>query len=420
MQSMRKFFIVLFVVFPCFLFAQPDSTQHIVPGRKNSAAQQQKPYVILISADGFRHDFADKYQATNLKGLRRSGVAAKSMIPSFPSLTFPNHYSIATGLYPAHHGLVDNTFYDPQKKQLYRIANRQAVEDSSWYGGTPLWVLAEQQQMISACFYWVGSEAAVRGVRPTHYYRYNELIDIDQRLEIVKSWLTLPQEKRPHLITFYMSDVDHEAHSYGPDSKQTEEAVQFIDRTVARLVRMTDSLKLPVNYIFVSDHGMTAVDTTNFVSFPAAADTNRFFIPFAEELVHLYAKDKKFIQPAYKALKKEAKDFSVYKLTETPQRWHYSDKDDRYKRAGDFLLIPKLPRIFNARKRKVSPGQHGFDNAFPDMHASFYAWGPAFKQNLTIDSFENVHVYPLIAKILGLTISEKIDGSLTVLQPILR
>jgi predicted AlkP superfamily pyrophosphatase or phosphodiesterase len=185
-------------------------------------------------------------------------------------------------------------------------------------------------------------------------------------------------------------------------------------------VRLTDSLKLPVNYIFVSDHGMTAVDTSNFVNFPAAADTNRFFIPFAEELVHLYAKDKKFIQPAYEALKKEAKDFSVYKLSETPQRWHYSDKDDRYKRAGDLLLIPKLPRIFNVRKRKISPGQHGFDNALPDMHASFYAWGPAFKQNLTIETFENVHVYPLIAKILGLTISEKIDGSLSVLQPILR
>ena len=153
---MRKSLIVFFLTCHGFLFAQPDSAQHIVPGRKNSAAAQQKPYVILISADGFRHDFADRYQATHLQALRSSGVAAKGMIPSYPTLTFPNHYAIATGLYPSHHGLVDNTFYDPQKKQLYRIANRQAVEDSSWYGGTPIWVLAEQQQMISACFYWVG------------------------------------------------------------------------------------------------------------------------------------------------------------------------------------------------------------------------------------------------------------------------
>jgi predicted AlkP superfamily pyrophosphatase or phosphodiesterase len=420
MQSMRNFYIVLFFIWPGLLYAQPDSTQHIVPGRKNSAAQQQKPYVILISADGFRHDLADKYQAANLLNLRSRGVAAKAMIPSYPTLTFPNHYSIATGLYPAHHGLVDNTFYDPQKKQLYRIGNRQAVQDSSWYGGIPLWVLAEQQQMVSACFYWVGSEAAVRGVRPTHYYFYNELIDIDKRIEVVKSWLTMPEDVRPHLITFYMSEVDHEAHSYGPDSKQAAEAVQFIDASVAKLVRMTDSLKLPVNYIFVSDHGMTTVDTINTVELPAAADTNQFFIPISEELLHLYAKDKKFIQPAYEALKKQAKDYDVYLPAETPARWHYSDKDDRYKRAGDILLVPKWPRIFNIRKRKLSPGQHGFDNSIRDMHASFYAWGPAFKQNITIGAFENVHVYPLIAKILGLRITEPIDGRLTVLQPILR
>lgn len=417
---MRKFVIVLFIVLPFFLQAQPDSTQHSVPARKNSPAQQQKPYVILISADGFRYDLADKFQATHLQGLRRKGVAAKSMIPSYPTLTFPNHYSIATGLYPSHHGLVDNTFYDPQKKQLYRIGNRQAVEDSSWYGGTPLWVLAEQQQMVTACFYWVGSEAAVRGIRPTHYYRYNELIGIDKRIEVVKNWLTLPEEERPHLITFYMSDVDHEAHSYGPGSKQAGEAVHSIDKAVWRLVQMTDSLQLPVNYIFVSDHGMTTVDTVNFVSLPAAADTNKFYIPSSEELLHLYAKDKKYIQPAYVALKKTAKDYTVYTLSETPARWHYSDKDDLFNRAGDLLLVPKWPKIFNTRGRKVSAGQHGFDNALPDMQASFYAWGPAFKQNLRIEPFENVHIYPLIAKILGLTITEKIDGNLKVLQPILR
>lgn len=417
---MGKLLIILLAAIPCLAKAQPDSTQYVMPGRTNSVAQQQKPYVILISADGFRHDFAEKYTAQNLLSLRNGGVKAKSMRPSYPSLTFPNHYTIATGLYPAHHGLVDNTFYDSQKKQLYRIGNRQAVEDSSWYGGTPIWVLAEQQQMLSACFYWVGSEAPVRGVRPAYYYRYNELIGIDRRIEVVKNWLTLPEEQRPHLITFYMPDVDHEAHTYGPDAKQTEEAVHAIDNAVSKLVRLTDSLKLPVNFIFVSDHGMTAVDTVNFVALPAAADTNQFFIPITEEMLHLYAKDKKFIQPAYEALKKQSGDYAVYKPSQTPARWHYSNKDDRFKRVGDLLLVPKWPRIFNIRNRKVSPGQHGFDNDIKDMHASFYAWGPAFKQNLTIETFDNVHVYPLIAKILGLTITEKIDGKLKVLQPVLR
>lgn len=417
---MRKFFIALLLAAPCFLAAQPDSTQHVIQGTKNHGEHKEKPYVILISADGFRYDFADKYQAKNLLALRKKGVAAKSMIPSYPTLTFPNHYTIATGLYPSHHGLVDNTFYDPELKQLYRISNRQAVESSHWYGGTPLWVLAGQEGMLSACFYWVGSEAVIQGVRPTYYYRYNELLDINRRIDIVKEWLTMPEDRRPHLITFYMPEVDHEAHSYGPDSKQAGEAVQKIDYAIGRLVSMTDSLKLPVNYIFVSDHGMTAVDTTRFVALPAAADTNRFFIPASEELLHLYAKDKKFVEPAYAALKKQAKDFDVYRLSETPPRWHYSDKDDKYGRAGDLLLVPKWPRIFNARGRRVSPGQHGFDNAIRDMHASFYAWGPAFKENMTIEPFENVHIYPLIVKILGLPMPAAVDGRPEVLQPILR
>jgi predicted AlkP superfamily pyrophosphatase or phosphodiesterase len=400
--------------------AQVDITQHIVPGRANSAQQQQKPYVILISADGFRWDLADKYHARHLQQLRSNGVAAKSMMPSYPSLTFPNHYSIATGLYPAHHGLVDNTFYDKVKNETYRIGYRKAVEDSSYYGGTPLWVLAEQQQMLSASFYWVGSETAVQGVRPTYYYRFNDSIDIDSRIQAVKNWLTLPEDKRPHLITFYLPQVDHAEHMYGPDSKQTEEEVHFIDEAVAKMVRTTDSLHLPVNYIFLADHGMLAADTVHLIPFPAAIDTTKFRVPDGDVLVHLYAYDQKDVQPTYEALKKQAVDYDVYLAAEVPARWHYSASDDRFNRIGDIILVPHAPRSFSFKKgRRQLAGKHGFDNALPDMHATFYAWGPAFKQHLQIATFENVNVYPLIAHILGLTITGNIDGSLNVLKPVL-
>ncbi|HZK65297.1 MAG TPA: ectonucleotide pyrophosphatase/phosphodiesterase, partial [Puia sp.] len=156
-----------------------DTAQQIVPGRFNRPDQLKKPYVILISADGFRYDLADKYHATNLLRLRKEGVEAAYLQSSFPSLTFPNHYTIVTGLYPAHHGLVDNSFYDPAKDASYSIGNKSAVQDSSWYGGTPLWVLAEKQGMLSASFYWVGSEAAIQGVRPTYYYKFNTKISMD-------------------------------------------------------------------------------------------------------------------------------------------------------------------------------------------------------------------------------------------------
>ncbi|OQP61836.1 phosphodiesterase [Niastella vici] len=417
---MRIYLALLVLFMPVFLAAQVDITQQVIPGRSNSAQQQQKPYVIVISADGFRYDLADKYNATHLQQLRSSGVAAKALIPSYPSLTFPNHYTLVTGLYPSHHGLVDNSFYDKKRDESYRLGNRKAVEDSSWYGGTPLWVLAEQQQMVSASFYWVGSEAAIKGIRPTYYYRYNDSIDIDTRIQDVKNWLTQPEDKRPHLITFYMSEVDHAEHMNGPDSKQTEEAVHFIDESIAKMVRMTDSLKLPVNYIFLADHGMLTADTLNLMPKPAALDTTKFKVPDGDVLVHLYAYNEKDIQPTYEALKKEAVDYDVYLAREVPARWHYGAADDRYQRIGDILLVPHSPKSFSFRKRRPLLGKHGFDNAIPDMQATFYAWGPAFKKQVQIDAFENVNVYPLVAYILGLHITEKIDGELKVLQPILK
>jgi len=417
---MRIYTALLTLFIPILLTAQVDITEHVIPGRSNSAQQQQKPYVILISADGFRYDLTDKYNATHLQQLRGSGVAAKALIPSYPSLTFPNHYTLVTGLYPSHHGLVDNSFYDKKRDESYRLGNRKAVEDSSWYGGTPLWVLAEQQQMISASYYWVGSEAAIKGVRPTYYYRFNDSIDIDSRIQDVKNWLTLPEDKRPHLITFYMSDVDHAEHMYGPDSKETAEAVHFIDESIAKMVRMTDSLKLPVNYIFLADHGMINADTLNLMPKPAALDTTKFKVPDGDVLVHLYAYNEKDIQPTYTALKKEAVDYDVYLAGEVPARWHYGATDDRYQRIGDIILVPHAPKSFSFRKRRPIPGKHGFDNAIPEMQATFYAWGPAFKKQVEIPAFENVNVYPLVAHILGLKITEKIDGEFKVLQPILK
>src|ERR1700722_9470026 len=246
----------LFIFFTVNIVIAQDTTQQIVSGRSNSVGQQKKPYIILISADGFRYDLADKYNATNLLRLRNKGINAAYMQPSYPSLTFPNHYSIVTGLYPSHHGIVDNTFYDKQKNETYTIRNKKVVGDGTWYGGTPLWVLAEKQQMLSASFYWVASESAIQVVRPTYYYIYNDAIPIDKRIETVKNWLQLPEDKRPHFITFYFPQVDHQEHTYGPDSKEAEEAVHLVDESVGKLVRTVDSLGLDVSFIFLADHGM--------------------------------------------------------------------------------------------------------------------------------------------------------------------
>ncbi|HSZ34549.1 MAG TPA: ectonucleotide pyrophosphatase/phosphodiesterase [Puia sp.] len=416
---MRKIFLLSFLILSGILHAQ-DSSQHIVPDRSNRVDQIKKPYIILISADGFRYDLADKFQAKNLIRLRSSGVTADYMESSFPSLTFPNHYSIATGDYPAHDGIVDNTFFDPSRNQIYTMGNRKEVEDSSWYDATPIWVLAEKQKMLTASFYWVGAEAAIQGIRPTYYYKFNSLIPMEDRIRFVRNWLQLPEEKRPHLITFYIPDVDHEEHLHGVDSKQTEDAVHYVDESIAQLVKTVDSLNLPVNYIFLSDHGMTDIDTLNTLTLPESVDTSRFVITNSQALVHMYAKNSADIIPAYNELKLAAKDYEVYLATNLPGRWHYSKKDDRYNRIGDIILVSNPPKVFNLNGRHLNPATHGFDPALPVMHATFYAWGPAFKSDLKIKGFENVNVYPLMTKILQLKITEPVDGYIKVLQPILK
>ena len=407
-----------FLLLSLHTFAQ-DTTQHRVEGRMNAPDQLSKPYVILISADGFRSDFADKYDAEFLKSKRSLGVSAPSMIPSYPTLTFPNHYTLVTGLYPAHHGLVNNRFYDPTTRQEYSMGNKKMVSEGKWYGGTPLWVLAEKQGMLAASNFWVASEADIQGVRPSYYYVYNEVTPIAQRIQSVKDWLSLPETKRPHFITFYLPEVDHDAHAFGPEDPRVKKSVQFVDQAIRDLQAALDPLKLPINYVFVSDHGMVTVDNKNTMGLPAEIDTAAFRVPSGDALLQVHAKDPSRITSTYEALKKN-QNFDTYLMSETPEHWHFRPTDDRYNRLGAILLVPKLPRVFNLSRYPTNQGKHGFDTRLPEMQASFQAWGPALKIGKRIPPFENVDIYPLVAQMLGLVYDPlEIDGRLDTWKKVL-
>jgi len=223
----------------------------------NAAAQLSKPYVVLVSLDGFRYDYAKRYGAKRLLELAARGASAPNgMIPVFPSLTFPNHYTLVTGLYPEHHGIVANSFYDPARKERYSFSDSKTNGDGSWYGGTPLWALAEQQGMRSASFFWPGSEAEIQGKRPSYYMRYDDKFPDETRVEQILAWLRLPPEKRPHFITLYYSNVDHAGHVFGPDAPETGEAVRHVDGLLGKLADGIATLGLAVDLIVVSDHGM--------------------------------------------------------------------------------------------------------------------------------------------------------------------
>jgi predicted AlkP superfamily pyrophosphatase or phosphodiesterase len=420
MLNAKSLLIFISLVFAVPILKAQDTVQKVIPNRYNSIEQQQKPYVILISIDGFRWDLADKYQAKNLIKLRESGVQADYLKASYPSLTFPNHYSIVTGLYPSHHGVVDNIFYDKTTDVLFKRSDKSMAVDSTWYKGKPLWVLAEQQKMLSAIFYWPGSEISMDGIRPTYYYNYDEIIPIERRINIVKDWLELPEEKRPHFIALYFPQVDKAAHKYSVDSEQTKAAVQLVDDAIGKMLENAKATGLAINFIVLSDHGMTTVDQDNTIALPKEIDLNQFKVPTGTALLHLYANKKEYIKPTYKALKLNANDYDVYLSKEIPKAWHYNKKEDRYTRVGDILLVPHLPKVFSINNAKPEMGQHGFNPAITDMHATFYAWGPQFKSGLKTPAFENVNIYPLIAKILGLTYSQKIDGKEKYITPILK
>ncbi len=424
---MKKIFLFCLLVLSLIIFAQKgivDTAQVVITNRFNNAEAMQKPYVIMISADGFRYDYTKKCNAKNLLKFSNQGVWAKAMIPSYPSITFPNHWSLITGLYPSHHGLIDNFFYDYKRKESYAMNKKDNAEDGSWYGGIPLWSLAEKQNVLSASLQWVGSASDAGGIRPTYYYHYHEKFSPLEKVNKVVNWLKLPEEQRPHFISLYFPEVDGAGHHFGPESKETETAVHLVDDAIGELVQKVNNLGLKnVNFIFVSDHGMIQVEGGNPLNIPEILfDKNRFDYYNSQTLLRVYVKNPDEVKKVYKELKaNKTDDYEVYLDKKFPKYLHFATKDDKYNRIGQILLIPKAPKIFLEKGRKTSVGKHGYNpRIVSEMKATFFAWGTEFKNNLEIDEFENINVYPLVAEILGLKIDEKIDGRLKVLKPILK
>ncbi|MGA8409732.1 MAG: ectonucleotide pyrophosphatase/phosphodiesterase, partial [Candidatus Acidiferrales bacterium] len=404
----------------------------VVDHGPNSAEQERKHYVILVSLDGFRSDYARKYDAHNLLALGERGASSPDgMIPAYPSITFPNHYSIVTGLYPEHHGIVGNAFYDPARKQVYSYRDAQAVDDGTWYGGTPLWVLAEQQGMRAACFFWPGSEADIQGVRPSYYMKYDAKYPNEKRVEQVLAWLRLPAAQRPHFITLYFSEVDSAGHAHGPDSEEVARAVHEVDTEIGRLETGLATLKLPVDVIVLADHGMIKVEG-DWIDLDQYFD--RSLLERSEE-TFMYAKSEADAATIYDELKGKSDKFQVYRSGHMPEHLHF----DGNPREGDPIVVPTGPYLLRvsapppdaangamAGHGNAPPvGMHGYDpEHMPQMKAIFYAAGPDIRGGVKVAPFEDVNVYPLVAHILGLDIAHlktgAIDGRLAVLRGVLK
>ena len=419
LRSALKFFLIAGLVLAGSASAQDPTPVISVPNPPNTAAQRAKHYVILVSLDGFRYDYPRLYGAPHLVELAARGASAPDgMLPAYPSLTFPNHLSIVTGLYPEHHGIVANSFWDPARKETYVYTQSKSNSDGTWYSGTPLWVLAEQQGMRSACLFWPGSEAEMQGKRPSYYLHYDDHLDDERRIDQVVAWLKLPPALRPHFITLYFPNVDHAGHAYGPDSDEVRAAVHHLDSMVGELQDKLKALHLPINLIVVADHGMVTLSKQP-VTLSGFADLSGFHTDGSL----LYADSDADAEKAYQEFKAHPDPrFTAYRRANTPPGLHF----DANPREGDPVIVANGPFTIRATASPVGVetdkphGGHGFDpHTMPEMKAIFFAAGPDVKSGIRIKPFENVDIYPFVADILGLA-SPHIDGSLEALRPALK
>ncbi len=378
----------------------------------NTPAQVDKPYVILISFDGMRSDYLDRIHLPNFERVMRRGVRSAGMIPVYPSKTFPNHYSIVTGMYSETHGLVGNRFWDARRGAMYSMSDTSAVRDGSWYRGEPIWATAEKQGMVAASFFWVASEAPIGDVRPSYYKTYDGRVPNVNRVDSVLAWLSLPERQRPHMVTMYFSDVDGAGHSHGPLAPQVDTAAARVDSALGRLLDGIAHLPIAnrVHVILVADHGMSETRRRWYAALDTLIDTTGVRLAEGGPLANLHvAGGRQRATVLRDSINRRLRFGRAYLRGELPAHLHY-DKDPR---IGDLVVVMNdhwQIGAANRGPRDDDGATHGWDPTFPSMHAIFVTSGPGVPAGKVIPSFENVDVYPYIAELLGLTPAPGIDG----------
>jgi predicted AlkP superfamily pyrophosphatase or phosphodiesterase len=386
------------------------------PARK---IKDLKPSTLLISFDGFRWDYLDKARTPNLHRLMKEGVRAEALIPSFPTKTFPNHYTIVTGLYPEHHGIIANNIWDPHLQRKFTTDNRVEVGSSDWWGGEPIWVTAEKAGMKTGVLFWPGSEAAIEGVRPTYWLRHDSKMSHEKRLNTFFEWLDKPQAHRPQFFTLYFQDVDDAGHHYGPGSPEQIAAVEKVDATLGKLLEglKTRGILDRINIVVVSDHGMVRVDPQDDIYLEDYVDLASVRIADWSPVLMI---DGGNDNAALIEKLRRMPHVQVYRKEDVPERLHFRDSN----RIPPVIAIAEPGWMITTReklKKREYPawGEHGYDNADRDTWGIFIARGPAFKRGLRIPPFANIHIYNALCSSLGLQPAPN-DGSPDVLAPALR
>ncbi|MBN2746715.1 MAG: alkaline phosphatase family protein [Bacteroidales bacterium] len=369
----------------------------------NKPQEQKKhetPYLIVLSMDGFRWDYADMAFTPNFDKMALEGVRT-SMQAAFPTKTFPNHYTLATGLYPDHHGIVNNSFFDPHRNHTYQISNRKLVQDGYFYGGEPIWNTAEKQGVKAATYFWVGSEADVQSMRPSIWKIYDGSISFRQRADSVIAWLRLPEAKRPHLIMWYVDEPDGIGHHFGPKSLEVKTMVQSLDSLLGYFFDKMNQLPIAsqVNFIVVSDHGMEEISTERYINLKDFVDENLLKqVTGGNPVFNIWSAEN--MHDTLLSILQKIPHISAYDSNTIPERLNYMSNE----RCGDIVVVADSSWSIGLEQAvgNYVGGTHGYDNRNTNMDAVFYAKGPAFRKGFRGERFQNVDLYNLMTNILGL------------------
>jgi predicted AlkP superfamily pyrophosphatase or phosphodiesterase len=392
------------------------------PGRSSAPSPRQRTALVLVSIDGFRADYLDRPEAIMLRAIARQGVRARTMEPVFPTKTFPNHYTLVTGLYPEHHGIVANTMEDPAIGDRFALSNRVAVGDARWWGGEPIWVTAERQGQRTAAVFWPGSEASIGGVRPTWWAPYDGSVPYAARVADVLERLGASPDSAAEFATLYLEGVDEAGHRHGPGAPETGRAIARVDSAVGSLWSglVARGLRDRVNLVIVSDHGMVQTSREQVIFLDDALEPGSYRVvdwnPVAM-IVPAAGKEEEVLRRL-----SGVPHLTTWRRAEVPERYYFRDHariTPIVAAADEGYTITTRQRFASALPGAWANGMHGYDNRLTSMGALFLAAGPAFPAGREVTRVRSVDVYALMASLLGLRPAPN-DGSLDSIRVVLK
>ncbi|KAL3119970.1 hypothetical protein niasHT_007098 [Heterodera trifolii] len=379
------------------------------------------PPLLVISLDGFLREYLSRNIVQTLHRMGECGAQADFLFPSFPSRTFPNHHTIATGLWPGVHGVVDNVVFDAQiSAELEQMSN---VKNAAFYGGEPIWSLAVRQHKRVFCLFWPGCSFNITGYNPTLDLPYNSSFPYSKRVDKIVEWLSLPAIDRPSLIMAYFDQPDNVGH-YHTSEKQMELELVYLESVLDYLFNSLhgEGILDCVNLIILSDHGMQRLNKRFYFNELIGPTKSSGVIATSGVIGHIYLpngtnSDDFKDQLVNKLACYENTKFHLFDRKQLPKRYHYG----RLRRVGDLVFDGRPGVSFD-----VSPSEsfnltsdHGYDYRFEQMHAIFFARGPNIRKGVRIEPFQNVELFNLFIDLLRLPQNVPNNGTLGLLDPLI-